>query len=138
MHFRFLLPTIDQLIMASSGTTKNRRKLALVVGINEYDEFPSLRCSENDAKDMASALKRIGFEVTVKLGVNHKEMEHAIVDFKDSIEKGDIVVLFFAGHGVQWRVSFSWYCVDNICSLHHVDCVGSKLFDNEEYTEKES
>lgn len=84
--------------------TLNRRKLALVVGIDEYDNFPPLRCSKNDANDMASALRSINFEVKLMITVDQAEMEHAIIDFRKLITRDDIVLFYFAGHGVQLEV----------------------------------
>ena len=53
---------------------------------------------------MASALKRIGFSVTKEINLTHDEMENVLHKFKMSIDGGEIVLFFFAGHGIQWEV----------------------------------
>ncbi|CAF1148508.1 unnamed protein product [Rotaria sordida] len=80
-----------------------RRKLALVIGIGEYEHCQELENPENDANDMSSALESIDFIVTKKLHLKRAEMKHAIIDFEESIEPDDMVLFYFAGHGIQWE-----------------------------------
>ncbi|CAF1476427.1 unnamed protein product, partial [Rotaria sordida] len=82
---------------------KPRRKLALVIGIGKYDHCEELQNPENDANDMSSALEIIDFNVTKRLHLKRAEMQHVIIDFENSIEQGDMVLFYFAGHGVQWE-----------------------------------
>ncbi|CAF4147252.1 unnamed protein product [Rotaria sordida] len=82
---------------------KPRRKLALVIGIGKYDHCEELQNPENDADDMSSALENIDFNVTKRLHLKRAEMQHVIIDFENSIEQGDMVLFYFAGHGVQWE-----------------------------------
>ncbi|CAF4994682.1 unnamed protein product, partial [Rotaria sp. Silwood1] len=84
-------------------TNEPRRKLALVIGISKYDHCEELKNPENDANDMSSALESIGFIVTKKLGLKRAEMKHIIIDFEESIESDDMVLFYFAGHGIQWE-----------------------------------
>ncbi|CAF4053303.1 unnamed protein product [Rotaria sp. Silwood1] len=88
----------------SGGSTKEQRKLALVIGIGKYEHFGPLSNPENDANDMSSVLQSIGFTVTKALHLTRVEMKHALADFEDSIKRGDTVLFYFAGHGAQWEV----------------------------------
>lgn len=90
---------------ASEISDKKTRKLALVIGIGQYDHFDSLSNPENDANDMASVLKTIGFTVTMALHLKRVEMKRIIVDFEDLIRPDDMALFYFAGHGTQWEVS---------------------------------
>ncbi|CAF2944235.1 unnamed protein product [Rotaria sp. Silwood2] len=85
--------------------TKNEsgRKLALVIGIGKYEHCEELQNPENDANDMSSILESIDFIVTKKLHLKRAEMQHVLIDFENSIEPGDMVLFYFAGHGVQWE-----------------------------------
>ncbi|CAF3891943.1 unnamed protein product [Rotaria sp. Silwood1] len=85
---------------AKSGA---RRKLALVIGIGKYEHRDKLQNPENDANDISSTLESIGFIVTKKLHLKCAEMKHVIIDFEQSIEPGDMVLFYFAGHGIQWQ-----------------------------------
>ncbi|CAF1350646.1 unnamed protein product, partial [Rotaria sordida] len=82
---------------------KPRRKLALVIGIGKYDYCEELQNPENDANDMSSALESIDFNVTKKLHLRRAEMQHVLIDFEESIERDDMVLFYFAGHGIQWE-----------------------------------
>jgi uncharacterized caspase-like protein len=84
-----------------------RRKLALVIGIGEYADGQHLPNAINDAKQMSSKLKSIGFIIEgdgPNLNLTRKEMRHVLVDFEESINQGDMIVFYFAGHGRQWEV----------------------------------
>ncbi|CAF4118614.1 unnamed protein product, partial [Rotaria sordida] len=52
---------------------------------------------------MSEALESIGFTVTKKLDLRRAEMRHAVIDFEESIEPDDMVLFYFAGHGIQWE-----------------------------------
>ncbi|CAF3934015.1 unnamed protein product [Rotaria sp. Silwood1] len=86
------------------ATFQPRRKLALVIGIGNYDHCEKLQNPENDANDMSFILKGIDFIVTKRLHLKRAEMKHAVIDFEESIEQGDMILFYFAGHGVQWEV----------------------------------
>jgi uncharacterized caspase-like protein len=43
----------------------------------------------------------VGYQVTLKLDLNEKEMKVALQNFKGQVEGGDDVMIFYAGHGVQ-------------------------------------
>ncbi|CAF3639897.1 unnamed protein product [Rotaria sordida] len=83
---------------------KPRRKLALVIGIGKYDHCEELQNPENDANDMSSALESIDFNVTKRLHLRRAEMQRVLIDFENSIEQDDMVLFYFAGHGIQWEV----------------------------------
>jgi uncharacterized caspase-like protein len=84
--------------------TNTRRKLALVIGVGKYERINRLSNPENDATDMTSALESIGFTVTIKLHLAYAAMQDVLVDFKNSIQSDDMVLFYFAGHGIQWEV----------------------------------
>ena len=88
-----------------NASNEGKRKLALVIGIGEYENLESLCNPENDASDMSSTLIEIGFIVTKQLHLKYVEMKAALKAFENSITSGDIILFFFAGHGLQWQVS---------------------------------
>jgi uncharacterized caspase-like protein len=77
-------------------------KQALSIGINAY--VPSrlvLRPCLNDANDVSTALRLIGFRVQPALDTSLDSMKSNIRHFTNSIQPGAIVVFYFSGHGVQ-------------------------------------
>ena len=89
-------------------SSEPRRKLALIIGIGQYEHCEKLENPENDASDMSLALESIDFVVTKKLHLKRGEMKHAIIDFEELIQPGDMVLFYFAGHGAQWEVCINF------------------------------
>jgi len=75
-------------------------KLALVIGNSSYKDAPLLNPT-NDASDMAEALENLGFSVTKGLNVTQQEMENFFQKFVAQVEKDDMVLFYFSGHGIQ-------------------------------------
>lgn len=76
-------------------------KLALVIGNDSYINIGKLKNAREDARTMAENLQSINYKVTLKLDVTQKEMKSTIRNFANSVQGGDEVVIFYAGHGVQ-------------------------------------
>ena len=91
------------------STVNTRNKLALVIGINIYEARNTLKNPENDAQDVAVALRRINFHVKECLHATYTDIESSLKSFIESIEAHDMVLFYFAGHGQQWEVSLVNY-----------------------------
>ena len=80
-------------------------RYALVIGNGNYKDksIPNLTNPVNDAADVASSLKTLGYNVTLKTNVGLRELQNAIVDFSGSLSRsGDSEGFFwFAGHGIS-------------------------------------
>jgi hypothetical protein len=78
------------------------KRLALVIGNGKYKNIPSLSNPVNDAKDMKTALKSLGYEVMLKTNVGRKAMIETVQDFGDKLRsQGGIGLFYFSGHGLQ-------------------------------------
>ena len=75
-------------------------RTALVIGNSAYPTAP-LKNPVNDATDMAAALKRLGFDVTLLTDATMRQMEEAVRAFGLKLRGGGIGLFYFAGHGVQ-------------------------------------
>ena len=80
-------------------TMANRR--ALVIGNDTYKSVSKLLNAREDAKAIAASLSNVGYQVTLKLDLNEKELKAALRAFSSQVQGGDEVLFFFAGHGVQ-------------------------------------
>jgi hypothetical protein len=81
-------------------------KVALVIGNSRYISAPSVPVLDtpgNDAKELAEALTKIGFKVTLKIDLSKEDFEAALEDFERTASNADIALLYFAGHGVQYK-----------------------------------
>ncbi len=78
----------------------SEHRIALVIGNAEY-HLGKLANPENDAHDVAEALKRSGFDVQLAVNRTLAQMEDDLRTFRASIQPGDVAMLYYAGHGVQ-------------------------------------
>src|ERR1700739_4438501 len=73
---------------------------ALVIG---NDSYPGneLRNARNDARSVAGAFKHDGYQTTLILDANRRTMINGIAQFSNSVNPGDTVIVYYAGHGLQ-------------------------------------
>lgn len=77
------------------------KRVALVIGNSAYRSVSELPNAHNDAKAIADALARLGFEVELKFDVNKLEADAAFARFGNKAEAAQVAALYYAGHGVQ-------------------------------------
>jgi hypothetical protein len=77
------------------------KRLALIVGNDNYLHVSKLQKAGNDAVAMATELRAAGFEVSLHRDLDYRGMVRVTESLYSKIEGGDQVVVFFAGHGVQ-------------------------------------
>ena len=78
-----------------------QRKLALVVGCSEYEFVGHLENPLNDATAMKQHLESLGFDVMYLENPVLKNLKIGIDDFGTELDKYDVGLFYFAGHGVQ-------------------------------------
>ncbi len=86
---------------ASLGFLYNK-SYAVIIGINNYEKWPSLEYAVNDAKSMEKKLKSLGFETTTLIDQNAGKDNILKVlgdELPRKVGKNDRVIIFFAGHG---------------------------------------
>jgi hypothetical protein len=97
--FAAVLAVAVQLALAGSATAAKR--VALVIGNDQYSNIPQLRKAVNDARTMNDTLRKLGFTVLVAENQNRKGLSETMLAFDRMIEKGDTAFFFFAGHGFE-------------------------------------
>ena len=95
-----LLPILCMAICLASFPVQAKR-LALVIGNDNYQKVSKLQKAGNDAVAMASELRAAGFEVLLHRDLDYRGMVKVTESLYEKIQGGDQVVVFFAGHGVQ-------------------------------------
>ena len=78
-----------------------RDRIALVIGMAEYQYLPPLENTHNDANGMAQTLENIGFDVTLSLDATTQDMVGLLEDFAFRSEVADLALIYFAGHGIE-------------------------------------
>jgi formylglycine-generating enzyme required for sulfatase activity len=90
-------------VISTCANAQSPKRLALVIGNDNYTQVPVLANARNDARAMAKEFKDAGFDVTVALDQNHVSALTTVASFTKRIAAGDDVAIFFAGHGVQLK-----------------------------------
>jgi hypothetical protein len=77
------------------------KRLALVIGNNEYRDIPKLEKAVGDAEAIAASLSKLGYDVTSAINLDRRGLNLALAKLYSSIEPGDTVLVHYSGHGVQ-------------------------------------
>ena len=81
--------------------TLTEKRLALVIGNSDYTNSTVLKNPVNDANLMEGTLKTMGFSVIKRINATKNEMFEALRDFSKKISEYNVVLFYYAGHGVQ-------------------------------------
>lgn len=77
------------------------KRVALVVGNNDYQYVPRLQKAVNDARTMGDTLKQLGFTVMVAENQTRRAFSQTLLAFDKAVDPGDTAFFFFAGHGFE-------------------------------------
>jgi uncharacterized caspase-like protein len=77
------------------------KRVALVIGVGDHLHLPKLKNPVNDATDVAEALAKLDFQVTLKKDAGYGELLTALRDLSRESKGADAAVVFFAGNGVE-------------------------------------
>ncbi|MCC8981622.1 caspase family protein [Bradyrhizobium acaciae] len=77
------------------------KRVALVIGNGAYKSVPALSNPPSDAGDIAAALKRLGFAVTLITNGSFDEMRRGLIAFGRNAAAADMAAVYFAGHGME-------------------------------------
>jgi uncharacterized caspase-like protein len=77
------------------------RRVALVIGNQDYRGIRRLENAVADARAMATQLRERGFQVFDGYDLDRRGMNRLIAEFEASLAARTIAVAYYAGHGVQ-------------------------------------
>ncbi len=77
------------------------KRVALVIGNNDYKNVPKLQKAVNDARTMGETLKQLGFSVMLAENQNRQAFSETLLAFDQAVEAGDTAFFFYAGHGFE-------------------------------------
>jgi uncharacterized caspase-like protein len=87
--------------LALAAPAHAEKRVALVVGNNDYKYVPKLQKAVNDARTMADTLKQLGFSVMVAENQNRQAFSETLLAFDKAVGPGDTAFFFYAGHGFE-------------------------------------
>src|SRR5262245_90423 len=97
--FALVVALVGSVFAASSAQAD--RRIALVIGNGAYTQAAPLSNPANDARAVAAALERLGFEVVSGFDMSNADLRKAVRSFADKLVGADVALFFYAGHGLQ-------------------------------------
>jgi Caspase domain len=77
------------------------RYFALIIGNDDYRQWPRLSTAVNDANSLASLLqKKYGFQVRVLANATRKQILDAFAGYESELGPSDNLLVYYAGHGI--------------------------------------
>ena len=102
MRFLLCLPILVLLsVFPAVAETAASDRVALVIGMADYQTVPKLENTISDAKALAATLEGIGFDVDTLIDPTRAEVEETLADFAFRSETADLALIYYAGHGVS-------------------------------------
>ncbi len=102
LSFRVLLAwSLAVAFMALAQPAHAEKRVALVIGNNDYKNVPKLQKAVNDARTMGDTLKQLGFSVMVAENQTRQAFSETLLAFDKAVESGDTAFFFYAGHGFE-------------------------------------
>ena len=89
------------IVLAFAVPAHAEKRVALVVGNNDYKNVPKLQKAVNDARTMGDTLKKLGFTVMVAENQTRQAFSQTLLAFDNAVEPGDTAFFFYAGHGFE-------------------------------------
>src|SRR5438445_10859309 len=85
-------------IAAFAAPAHAEKRVALVIGNNDYKNVPKLQKAVNDARTMGDTLNQLGFSVMVAENQTRQAFSETLLAFDKAVEAGDTAFFFYAGH----------------------------------------
>src|SRR5690348_454306 len=94
MLLRFLI-VVSAVLLAATASAE--RRMALVIGEDDYKSVRKLDNAVEDAQAIQAVLEGLGFEVTLEADRNLKRLRRALVDFQEDAAGADAALVYYAG-----------------------------------------
>lgn len=91
------------LLIAQAWPAAAEKRVALVIGNSTYKSATALTNPRNDAEDLATALRDLGFEVMMRVNLVKDERNTVLKDFARMAAGADTAMVYYAGHALQYQ-----------------------------------
>lgn len=98
LYFFLFASTVNLLAM----TSMLLKKVALCIGNSDYKNAP-LASAKKDAKDMAGALKKLGFTVVEKHNLETTKQFTEVLNYIEKIPNIGLFLFYYSGHGSELK-----------------------------------
>jgi len=100
-QFTAVITLFALVLLSSAFNGFAERRVAFVVGNGDYQHTSALPNPTNDSHDVAAALRRLNFDVTLKNNITNVDFREALATFSEAADGADIAIFFYAGHGLE-------------------------------------
>ncbi|MFV0490676.1 MAG: caspase family protein [Pseudorhodobacter sp.] len=88
-------------LFLTAPATAQGERVALVIGIANYQNIETLDNTVNDARLIARTLEDIGFNVTLSVDASYANLTREMESFAFQAETAELALIYYAGHGVE-------------------------------------
>lgn len=105
----------NQRVTSSRRNLSARRKLALIIGNDDYHQpINKLDSSDTTARELKELLSGMDFEAVLKTNiVDKRQTMREVKDFNDMCQDGDLILFCYSGHGLQFENKNYLIPIDN-------------------------
>src|ERR1700722_3836041 len=128
-RFALVLACLVGLTDAAYAVAPPEKRVALVIGNNEYQNFVVLGNPANDAENLKKALESINFDVIFYKNTTLRSFLRALQDFNKRAKDADVALVFYAGHAVQFNSKNYLLQVDDEAEILDDISIGSVPID---------
>ncbi len=89
------------LAMGAATSPSFAKRVALVIGNDDYANVADLKKAVNDSETITNILEQVGFDVILAKNVTRRQFNLNLQKTVSKLEAGDEAVFFFAGHGIE-------------------------------------
>jgi carboxyl-terminal processing protease len=93
---------ITAAVLSAPSAALAERRVALIIGNGAYKNATHLPNPTNDARDVAAALGRIGFDTILGLDLDRAGMDDYAVRFARAAREADVALFYYSGHAMQF------------------------------------
>src|SRR6476469_7232410 len=98
--FRIVAAALILLVSAWSPANADAKRVALVIGMSDYQHLSKLPNPVPDAKAIAAVLKSHGFEVSEYYNLDRAGLLDALEKFERDAAGAEVALVYYAGHGM--------------------------------------
>jgi formylglycine-generating enzyme required for sulfatase activity len=98
---RILVAALSLFLVAALPSAAQAKRVALIIGMSDYQHLSSLINPVPDAKAIAASLKEHGFEVSEYYNLDRADLLDALEKFKRESTGAEVALVYYAGHGME-------------------------------------
>ena len=99
--FRIIAAALVLMLAAILPASAEGKRVALVIGMGQYQHLSRLENPVPDAKAIAAELRAHGFEVSEHYDLDRADLLDALETFKRQAAGADVALVYYAGHGME-------------------------------------